>query len=91
MHAVCLEPFKINLTRIPVGQATVFGGTIHLLMSCHLVLNLRDEYYLPRGVQSGDTTQLGPIHTRDGEGIHQLDSMGLPRISSWYSHQHEDG
>jgi len=68
-------------------SATIFGGTIPLLMSCHLVLNLRDEYYLPQSVYSANTTQLGRIHSRDGQAVHRLDSMGFPRISSWHSHQ----
>jgi len=68
-------------------SATIFAGTVPLLMSCHLVLNLRDEYYVPRNVYSVNATQLRSIHSRGEPGVHRLDSMGLPRISSWYSQQ----
>ena len=68
-------------------QATIFAGTVPLLMSCHLVLNLRNEYYVPRSAAySINATQLYSMHSRE-RGIHQLDSMGFPRISSWYSQQ----
>lgn len=90
MYAVCPEPLKLDLTRMLIVQPTIFGGTVPLLMSCHLVLNLRDEYYLPRSGYTVNATQLGSIHS-EGQGIHRLDSMGLPRISSWYSHQQEEG
>jgi len=64
-------------------SATIFAGTVPLLMSCHLVLNLRDEYYLPRSVYSINATQLHTLHSREEQRVHQLDSIGLPRISSW--------
>jgi len=68
-------------------SVTMFAGTVPLLMSCHLVLNLRDEYYVPQNVYSVNATQLDTIHSRDEQGVDQLDSMGFPRISSWHSQQ----
>lgn len=75
---------EVDLTRMLV-QATIFAGTVPLIMSCHLVLNLRDEYYVPQSVYSVNATQLHSIHSREEQGMHRLDSMGFPRISSWFS------